>query len=73
MKRKTRAVRYWLRRESAIEPVHVKTDNRMSKNYLKGKEGDQINAVLCASGYGLRKACLNRTADKFGLQEHVLC
>ncbi len=57
MKRKTRAVRYWFRRRSAIEPVigHVKTDNRMSRNYLKGKEGDQINAVLCACGYNLKK------------------
>jgi len=57
MKRKTRAIRYWLRRRLAIEPVigHVKTDNRMSRNYLKGKEGDQINAVLCACGYDLRK------------------
>lgn len=57
MKRKTRSVRYWFKRRSAIEPVigHVKTDNRMSRNYLKGRDGDQINAVLCACGYNLRK------------------
>ena len=57
MKRKTRAVRFWFRRRSAIEPVfgHLKSDNRMSRNYLKGKEGDQINAILCACGYNLRK------------------
>jgi len=57
MKRKTRAIRYWFKRRSAIEPVfgHLKSDNRMSRNYLKGKEGDQINAVLCACGYNLRK------------------
>ncbi len=57
MKRKTRAVRYWFKRRSAIEPVfgHLKYDNRMSRNYLKGKDGDQINAILCACGYNLRK------------------
>lgn len=57
MKRKTRAIRYWFKRRSAIEPVfgHLKTDNRMSRNYLKGRDGDQINAVLCACGYNLRK------------------
>lgn len=57
MKRKTRSVRHWFKRRSAIEPVigHVKTDNRMSRNYLKGRDGDQINAVLCVCGYNLRK------------------
>jgi IS5 family transposase len=57
MKRKTRAVRKWFKRRAAIEPVfgHLKSDNRMSRNYLKGKEGDQINALLCACGYNLRK------------------
>ena len=57
MKRKTRAIRYWFKRRSAIEPVfgHLKSDHRMSRNYLKGKEGDQINAVLCACGNNLRK------------------
>ena len=57
MKRKTRAVRYWFKRRSAIEPVfgHLKSDHRMSRNYLKGRDGDQINAVLRACGYNLRK------------------
>ena len=57
MKRKTRAVRYWFKRRAAIEPVfgHLKSDNRMSKNYLRGSHGDQINALLCACGFNLRK------------------
>jgi IS5 family transposase len=57
MKRMTRAVRHWFKRRAAIEPVfgHLKSDNRMSKNYLKGIEGDQINALLCGCGYNLRK------------------
>ena len=57
MKRKTRAVRRWFKRRAAIEPVfgHLKSDNRMSKNYLKGENGDQINALLCACGFNLRK------------------
>jgi IS5 family transposase len=57
MKRKTRAVKYWFKRRAAIEPVfgHLKSDNRMSKNYLRGAKGDQINALLCACGFNLRK------------------
>ena len=36
-----------------LEPVigHVKTEHRMERNYLKGREGDRINAVLAAAGY----------------------
>jgi len=57
MKKATRAVRRWLKRRSAIEPIfgHIKADNRMDRNYLRGVEGDQINAVLCACGYNMRK------------------
>jgi transposase, IS5 family len=37
----------------AIEPVigHLKRDHRMGRNYLKGRDGDRINAVLAAAGY----------------------
>jgi transposase, IS5 family len=40
-----------LRRRSAIEPVigHVKHDHRMERNYLKGRLGDKINALLAAA------------------------
>lgn len=45
-----------LRRRSAIEPVigHCKTDGHMDRNFLKGRLGDQINAVMSAVGYNLR-------------------
>ena len=47
----------WLRRRSAIEPVfgHLKSDNRLERNPLQGKEGDRINAILAGCGFNLRK------------------
>jgi len=56
-KRATRALRRMLRRRAAIEPTigHMKSDNRMNRNYLTGREGDRINALLSAAGYNLRK------------------
>ena len=30
---------------------HVKLEHRMERNYLKGRQGDRINAVLAAAGY----------------------
>ena len=47
----------WYKRRSAIEPIisHVKSDNRLDRNYLKGPEGDKINAILAGCGYNLRK------------------
>jgi len=45
-----------LRRRSAIEAVigHLKTDGHLGRNYLKGRHGDQTNAVLTAVGHNLR-------------------
>jgi IS5 family transposase len=42
-----------MKRRAAVEPVigHVKSDHRMDRNYLKGREGDRANAVLAAAGY----------------------
>lgn len=56
-KRATRAVRRMLKRRAAIEPTisHLKSGNRMDRNYLTGQEGDRINALLSAAGYNLRK------------------
>ena len=47
----------WFKRRSAIEPVigHMKHDNRMDRNYLKGADGDKMNAILAACGFNLRK------------------
>jgi transposase, IS5 family len=38
---------------AAVEPVigHIKAEHRMDRNYLKGRDGDRINAVLAAAGY----------------------
>lgn len=45
------------RRRAAIEPVigHLKTDNRLSRNFLKGIFGDEINVMLAAAAFNLRK------------------
>ena len=45
-----------LRRRSAIEPVigNMKSDGHLGRNYLKGRHGDQVNAVLSAIGHNLR-------------------
>lgn len=47
----------WFKRRPAIEPVigHTKEDHRMDRNYLKGTDGDKMNAILAACGFNLRK------------------
>jgi IS5 family transposase len=41
-----------MKRRAAVEPVigHAKAKHRMDRNYLKGRLGDRINAVLAAAG-----------------------
>ena len=45
------------RRRAAIEPIigHVKSDHRMARNYLKGFIGDQVNLLLAASAFNMKK------------------
>ncbi len=45
------------RRRDAIEPIigHVKSDHRMQRNYLKGFVGDEINLLMAASAFNLKK------------------
>lgn len=45
------------RRRAAIEPIigHLKADFRLSRNYLKGIEGDEINLLLAATAWNLKK------------------
>lgn len=52
----TEAIRRELRRRSAIEPVigHMKNDGLLDRNYLKGKDGDRINAILAGAGHNFR-------------------
>lgn len=53
------SLRKWFKRRSAIEPVigHMKNDNGPKRNHLLGKTGDEMNAILMACGYNMRK-CL---------------
>ena len=50
-------LKYLVKRRSAIEPVigHLKHDHALGRNFLKGKQGDHINALLTACGFNLRK------------------
>jgi IS5 family transposase len=52
-----RKLRKKCRSRAAIEPIigHVKYDCRMIRNYLKGFEGDEINAILAAAGFNFRR------------------
>jgi len=52
-----RALKRRLKRRSAIEPIigHMKSDNRMGRNYLKGRVGDSLNAIFAGCGFNLRK------------------
>jgi len=48
----------WYRLRIGIEPIigHAKQDHRMDRNYLKGEDGDKINAILAAGcGFNIRK------------------
>ncbi len=46
-----------LRRRSAVEPEigHMKNDGLLGRNFLKGMQGDAMNAFLCGAGHNLRK------------------
>ena len=45
-----------LKRRSAIEAVigHCKNDGHLGRNFLKGRQGEQINAIMSAVGYNIR-------------------
>ncbi len=47
----------WHARRSAIEPIfgHLKSDHRLERNHLQGKDGDRMNAILSGCGFNLRK------------------
>lgn len=53
VRRVTVAIRREMRRRAAVEPVigHIKAEHLLGRNYLKGRGGDRINAVLAAAGY----------------------
>ena len=45
------------KRRAAIEPIigHLKTDFRLSRNFLKGVIGDEINLLMAATAWNLKK------------------
>ena len=45
-----------LKRRQAVEPVigHMKNDGLLGRNYLKGSQGDQMNAMLSCAGHNMR-------------------
>ena len=53
----TAAQKKGLKRRNAIEPVigHLKEDHGMARNYLKGRVGDEINALMASCGFNLKK------------------
>jgi len=53
VRRVSKVIRREMKRRAAVEPVigHLKAEHRMDRNYLKGRDGDRINAVLAAAGY----------------------
>jgi len=52
----TRSINKALKRRQAIEPHigHMKSDGKLSRNYLRGIDGDENNAILCGIGHNLR-------------------
>ncbi len=50
-----------LKRRNAIEPIigHLKRDYGMDRNFLKGRIGDEINALMASFAHNLKKT-LNR-------------
>jgi IS5 family transposase len=45
-----------LRRRAAVEPEigHMKADGLLGRKFLKGMQGDAINAILCGAGHNMR-------------------
>ncbi len=45
-------------RRAAIEPTigHIKSDHRMSRNYLRGVVGDAVNLMLSAAAFNFKRA-----------------
>lgn len=53
VRRTTASLKREMKRRAAVEPIigHLKAEHRMGRNYLKGRHGDRINAVLAAAGF----------------------
>lgn len=67
----TKTVKAMIKRRSAIESAigHMKMDERLGRNPLKGALGDALHAVMCGAGHNLRLilAALRLYCARFGL------
>jgi len=68
-KTETKSFRKWLKRRAAIEPLigHMKNDGGPKRNHLLGEQGDQINALLMAIGFNMRKIARSFLLEVFEL------
>jgi transposase, IS5 family len=53
---------------------HMKSDTRLSRNFLKGAHGDALNALLCAAARNLREilAKLQLSCAQWGISWYEL-
>ena len=53
VRRITAPIRREMHRRARVEPIigHIQAEHRIGRNYLKGRNGDRVNAVLGAAGY----------------------
>ncbi|MDR8389924.1 transposase [Aliifodinibius sp. S!AR15-10] len=53
---KKRRLRRWFCKRTAIEPIigHLKSDYGLSRSYLKGSAGSQMNLLLAATAWNLQ-------------------
>jgi len=71
-KKVSRALKGWLKRRSAIEPLigHAKEESRLGRNYLKGPEGDAMNALLAGAGQSIRRLLAALLLFLFGRRQN---
>lgn len=52
----TAGIKRELKRRSVVEPLigHMKNEGRLGRNYLDGKLGDKLNALLVGAGYNFK-------------------
>lgn len=69
-----RKMRTNFRRRAAIEPVisHMKQTYRMKRNYLKGVQGDVINAVMAGAAFNFKRWLNQKLKDVSGFIPNLL-
>jgi len=69
-----RKMRTNFKRRAAIEPVigHMKHSYRMKRNYLKGVQGDVINAVMAGAAFNFKRWLNQKLKDVSGFIINLL-